>query len=101
MARAFAGRLAWRVMLDFEAQRAAMLSREVYDDLTRDLIEASAHAVVLTDEYNRTSLRPDGATGSDADRSMTARLPRLRSNQWRVKVNIPPLPRRRRRARRV
>lgn len=40
-------------MLDFEAQRAAMLSGEVYDDLTRELIEARARAVVLTDEYNR------------------------------------------------
>jgi maltose O-acetyltransferase len=40
-------------MLDFEAQRAAMLSGEVYDDLTRELIEARVRAVVLTDEYNR------------------------------------------------
>jgi maltose O-acetyltransferase len=40
-------------MPDFEAQRAAMLSGEVYDDLTRELIEARARAVVLADEYNR------------------------------------------------
>ena len=40
-------------MLNFESQRAAMLSGEVYDDLTRELIEARANAVVLTDEYNK------------------------------------------------
>ena len=40
-------------MLNFESQRAAMLSGEVYDDLTRELIEARASAVVLTDEYNK------------------------------------------------
>jgi maltose O-acetyltransferase len=41
------------MMLNFEAQRAAMLSGEVYDDLTRELIEARARAVVLTDDYNK------------------------------------------------
>ena len=40
-------------MLNFRSQRAAMLSGEVYDDLTRELIEARASAVVLTDEYNK------------------------------------------------
>jgi maltose O-acetyltransferase len=41
------------MMLNFEAQRQAMLSGEVYDDLTRELIEARTRAVVLTDEYNK------------------------------------------------
>jgi maltose O-acetyltransferase len=45
-------------MIDFEAQRAVMLSGEVYDDLTRELIEARARAVVLTDEYNRSLGQP-------------------------------------------
>ena len=40
-------------MLNFESQRAAMLSGQVYDDLTRELIEARASAVVLTDKYNK------------------------------------------------
>ena len=40
-------------MLNFESQRAAMPSGEVYDDLTRELIEARASTVVLTDEYNK------------------------------------------------
>jgi maltose O-acetyltransferase len=39
-------------MPSLEVQRAAMLSGEVYDDLSHDLIEARARAVVLADEYN-------------------------------------------------
>lgn len=45
-------------MLNLEAQRAAMLSGEVYDDLTRELVEARARAVLLTDEYNRSFGQP-------------------------------------------
>jgi maltose O-acetyltransferase len=40
-------------MPDLETQRAHILSGAMYNDLTPELIEARARAVVLTDEYNR------------------------------------------------
>lgn len=39
-------------MPDLEAQRRVIRSGEMYDDLTRELVEARARAVALTDEYN-------------------------------------------------
>jgi hypothetical protein len=45
-------------MMDLEAQRALMLSGQMYDDLTPELIEARARAVNLTDEYNRSFGQP-------------------------------------------
>ncbi len=45
-------------MASLERQRAAMLSGEVYDDLTPELSEARARALTLTDEYNRSLGQP-------------------------------------------
>jgi len=41
-----------------EAQRARMLSGQMYNDLTPELIEARARAVRLTDDYNRSLGEP-------------------------------------------
>ena len=43
---------------NLERQRAAMLSGEMYNDLTRELIDARARAVVLADDYNRSFGQP-------------------------------------------
>ncbi|MGH6884382.1 MAG: sugar O-acetyltransferase, partial [Hypericibacter sp.] len=44
--------------MTLEAQRARMLSGQMYNDLTPELIEARARAVRLTDDYNRSLGEP-------------------------------------------
>ncbi len=44
--------------MTLEDQRALMLSRRMYDDLTPELIAARARAVTLTDAYNRSLGQP-------------------------------------------
>ena len=45
-------------MSDLEAQRTVILSGAMYNDLTPELVQARARAVVLSDEYNKTFGQP-------------------------------------------
>lgn len=44
--------------MDLATQRALMVSGQMYDDLTDELIAARARAVALSDDYNRTFGQP-------------------------------------------